>query len=144
MAEVLGIVASGISVVQIAGQLVKCVQQLRNVCRSIRDFPAELQQILQEIQVLGEVFCNLENLQGDYSPVGSFDVLKASLAHCVVAKTALEAIISRTRSPQNARTGKQNWYTIKAVFKKEEIKELKQRLEDSKSLLQLAMSCHSL
>jgi hypothetical protein len=48
MAEVLGVVASGVSVVQIAGQLLSCIQGLRVLCRALRDTPGELQGILDD------------------------------------------------------------------------------------------------
>lgn len=144
MAEVLGIVASGVSIAQIAGQLVKCVQQLWSLCRSIRDFPGELQQILKDIEVLGEVFCDLKGLQDGHIQAGSSNVLQASLAHCLVAKSALEAIVSRTSNSQNGKSTSRTLNSLNAVFRKQEINELKQQLEDSKSLLQLAMSCQSL
>jgi hypothetical protein len=123
---------------------VRCVQQLRGVCRSIRYFPGELQQILNEIQILGEAFHDLNGLQDGHVLVGSSNVLQSSLAHCMVAKSALDAIVSRTHKQKHGNKKKQTLYSIKAVFRKEEIGELKRQLEESKSLLQLAMSCYSL
>ena len=57
MAEVFGLVASGISVVQIAGQLVVCVKTLQSFSRAVRDLPEDLSRIFDELEILGEVFC---------------------------------------------------------------------------------------
>jgi hypothetical protein len=142
MAEVLGVVASGISVAQIAGQLLGCVQQLRTLCRALRDTPGELQGILDELEILGEVFYQLRALQIDSSQPG-YSALRASLGHCRMAASKLETIaVAGSRALQDSK--KRAWFLMKAVLRREEVRELKVQLEAAKSLLHLAMTCYSL
>jgi len=42
MAEALGVIASGISVVSLAIQIAECVQKLRNFCSLMRDAPRDV------------------------------------------------------------------------------------------------------
>jgi hypothetical protein len=80
MAEVLGVVASGVSVVQIAGQLLSCIQGLRLLYRALRDTPGELQWILDELEILGEIFYDLGAIQTGTSQPGH-SALQAGLIH---------------------------------------------------------------
>jgi len=139
MAEVLGIIASGISIAQIAGQLVSCVQQLRAFCRSMRDIPNELNRILDEVQILGEVFTQLGEFEG-----ASSGLLQASLLHCKAAAATLERLAEKSNDLVIDDRGKKPWGRLRATLRKEELRELRERLEATKSLLQLAMTCHSM
>ena len=142
MAEVLGVVASGVSVAQVAGQLLSCIQGLRALCRALRDTPGELQGILEELEILGEIFYQLEAVQTVTSLPGD-SALRASLTHCRKAATKLETLANRgSRTPQ--RSKHKTLSRVKAVLKLEEVRELKVQLEAAKSLLHLAMTCYSL
>jgi hypothetical protein len=96
MAELLGVVASGISVMQIAGQLVGCIQQLRTFCRSMRDLPEDLQRTLQELQILSEVFCQPETFNSGDVQTASTELLHISLLNCQAAASSLEGLVSKT------------------------------------------------
>lgn len=144
MAEILGIVASGISVVQIAGQLLKCIQQLRNACRSIREFPRELQESLNEIQILGEAFQSLQGLRIEQFGSAEAVLLHGSVAHCNAVASSLENVLARVNKPQLGKASGRAWLAVKVVLKKDEISDLKRRLDDARSLLHLAMTCCSL
>jgi len=144
MAEVLGVIASGISVVQIAGQLVKCVNQLHSICRSIRDFPSELQLVLNDIEILGELLQELYNTEETSIHPGGSSLLRASLAHCEAAASSLELVVARTNNRISQSNAKLSWKMIKGLWKKNEIANLKQRLNDAKLLLHLAMTSRSL
>ena len=142
MAEVLGIVASGISVAQIAGQLLGCIQQLRTLCRALRDTPGELQGILDELEILGEVFYQLGALKTDSSQPGH-SALQASLSHCRAAASKLEDLATRGSRPLRD-SKRRSLYLMKALLKRGEVRELSVKLEAAKSLLHLAMTCYSL
>jgi hypothetical protein len=148
MAEVLGIVASGISVAEIAGQLLASVKTLRSFSRAVRDLPDDLCRILKEAEILGKMFYQLEVLNKcSPSPEGS-DILEASLVHCEGVAATLEALATRVNASFKQESCKKRqqppWKFIKAMLKKDEIEELKTRLESGKSLLLLAMTYHSL
>jgi hypothetical protein len=133
MAEILGVVASGISVAQIAGQLLSCIQQLRTLCRALRDTPGELQGILDELEILGEIFYQLGVINTDTSQPGR-SALQASLTQCRRAASKLEALaFTGSRPLQSKKTT--TWSRVKAVLKREEVRDLKMQLESAKSLV---------
>ena len=142
MAEILGVVASGISVAQIAGQLLSCIQQLRTLCRALRDTPGELQAILDELEILGEIFYQLGAIKTDSSQPG-YSALRASLAQCRNAASKLEAVAKASSNPLQSNKS-HKWFLMKAVLKREEVRDLKIQFEAAKSLLHLAMTCYSL
>jgi hypothetical protein len=147
MAEVLGIVASGISIAQIAGQLLACVKTLRSFSRAVRDFPEDLSRILNEAEILGQMFYQLDALNKCSPSTRRSDILEDSLVHCAGVAASLEDLATRANAvfKQESRRKRQRpWKFIKAVLKKDEIEELKTRLESAKSLLHLAMTYHSL
>ena len=142
MAEVLGVVASGISVAQIAGQLLSSIQQLRTLCRALRDTPGELQAILGELEILGEIFYGLGAIKTNSSQP-SVSALQASLTQCQNAALKLEALANAgARLLENNKN--RTWFLMKAVLKREELRDLKLQLEHAKSLLHLAMTCYSM
>jgi hypothetical protein len=123
MAEILGVVASGISPVQIAEQLRGCVKQVRTFCRSIRNIPGDLQSTLNEIENVGQLLSHI----GGFNDAGS-SLLKESLRNCQAAASALEALTSRTVLPLSGDSKFRPKHLLKAVLKKEEAKELKMRM----------------
>jgi hypothetical protein len=141
MAELLGVVASGISVVQIAGQLVACLQQMCTFCKSMRDLPNDLQRTLEELQCLSDVFCQVETFNSRDVQTASAGLLHISLLNCQAAACSLEGLVSKTNKVLSRKGKGRQLYVLRATLKKGEIKELKERLETAKSLLHLAMTC---
>jgi hypothetical protein len=135
MAEVLGVVASSISVGQLAVDLLGCLQRLRNFYQAIQNIPEDLQQITQQIEILGEIFSHVgTSNRGDLA-----SLLKASLAKCQTAALNLETKVTAISKPLNQKRRWQFVQRVKAVLKKPEIKELKILLDEAKDLLQLAL-----
>jgi hypothetical protein len=135
MAEILGVVASGISVAQLAGDLLGCVQRLRNFYQAIQNIPEDLQRITQEIEILGEIFSHVGTLDGGNLAT----LLKASVAKCQIAASKLEIKVTANSKLLNRKKRWQILQRVKAVLKKPEIKELKAHLDEAKDLLQLAL-----
>jgi hypothetical protein len=140
MAEVLGVVASGISIVQIAGQLISSAQRLRTLYRSVRDVPEELENTLHEIEVLGQVLSHVEQL-----PDQGMVFLQSSLKNCRTAARTLEVLIERAArsSSKSSRVRALDRLAI-VVMKKDEMKELKMKMDSANRLLGLAMNCYTM
>jgi hypothetical protein len=62
MAEVLGVVASGIAVAQIAGQITGSIVKLKSYWDQIEKAPAEINHLLREIESLNLI---LQHMQED-------------------------------------------------------------------------------
>jgi hypothetical protein len=144
MAELLGVVASGISVVQIAGQLGGCIQGLREFSRTMRDVPEDLQRTLQELQILSEVFSQMESLSNGDGEMARAGLLQISLMNCQAAATSLEKLTSNYNKSLSGSSKGRSLHILRATLKKPAMKELKDRLEAAKSLLHLAMTCYQM
>jgi len=140
MAEVLAVVASGISIVQIAGQLISCAQRLRTLCKKIHDIPVELETTMHEVEVLSQVLSHVEQL-----PDQEMDFLQASLKHCQAAAAALEGLIERAsfRNGSGSKLRTLDRLTF-VIMKKDEMKELKMRMDSAIRLLNLAVTCYTM
>ena len=136
MAEVLAIVASSISIVQIAGELLSCILKLRKLCRALRDTPGELEGILDELEILGKSLYELGTFTTDSSQPG-YAALEASLTKCHKAATKLQALATVGSRPQQ-RNKSQILSRMKAVIKKEEVRKSKTEIEAAKTQLEAA------
>jgi hypothetical protein len=141
MAEALGIVAS---VAQIASQLLGCIQQIHKFCKDVRDVPEELQLILKELQSLGAFFRYLDCSDDIDLNCGGLGFLKTSLAHCQTAAQTLETVATAAMKPLNESIKTKTLYRMKVALKKDEIKQLKDQLNNAKQNLQLAMACYQM
>ena len=143
MAEVVAIVASGISIAQISAQLLNCTQQLRGFCKALRDFPTEVESLLNEVEILGQIFSQLDSLTGSNCQPGA-TALKASLDHCRKAVTTLESLARSSREQLDQSKKSRSLQLIRVALRKDEFKEVKGQLEAAKSLLNLSVTCYSL
>jgi hypothetical protein len=142
MVEIIGVGASGISGVQITGQLLGCIEKLRTLRRSIRDVPEDLQSTLKDIDTIERIFAQVHDFDESLLPAQALGFLRASLEDCQAAASALENLTTRTILPLKTQSKLCLKNLLQAVFKKEEITELKLRLESGKASLQLAISCY--
>jgi hypothetical protein len=142
MAEIVGVVASGISIVQVAGQLLGCIEKLRALHRSMRDVPEDLQSTLKDIETIEQVFSQVQAFDESCFSDQALSFLRASLENCQAAASALENLITGAILPLKTQSKLRTKHLLQAVFKKEDMKELKVRLESAKALLQLAVSCY--
>lgn len=135
MAEALGVVAS---VVQLLG----CVQQLHIFFKSIRDVPEDMKAKLEEIEYYREFISQAVSTDRNISASG-YGILQSSLENCEAATSALQSLITRIIEPLNKRSHLKPVHLIKAVLKKEEIKEPKEKMDSARHMLQLALICNN-
>lgn len=143
MAEVLGIVASGLTIAQIAAQLLGCVQQLQTLSRYVRKVPANLQSILDEIEMTAQLVAEVKAFDEAAFPGQGSALLQNHLLKCQAAASSLQELITKIFQPLKTGSKFRTKTLIKAVLKKGEIEELKARLESTKDSLHMAVTCHS-
>jgi hypothetical protein len=147
MAEVLGIIASGISIVQIAGQAADCIIKLKEHWRQIREAPDDIKQLLLEIDSLNLI---LHQIQDDQARKAVPNLIFDNL--CV--RQCIELCSEGTRELHNLVNdmaekidGKRGWRrqmgSIKVVLKKEEVKQMKHKMKNAIRLLSLAYQCYT-
>jgi hypothetical protein len=97
MAEVLAIVASGISIAQIAGSVVSSVDKIKDYWDQIKDAPDHIQNLLQEIDTLSLL---LRHIQDDLTPSPLLNVVfdssctRQTLQLCQSGATELEELVN--------------------------------------------------
>lgn len=147
MAEILGAVASGISVLQLAGQVAKSVIKLKDYWDQIKEAPAEIVYLLQEIESLNLILGHIKDDQSEQNTYG-VDVgnvcVQQSLELCRQGADELEGLVVELAQKIE---GKGKWRgkmaSAKVVLKKEEIKRLKRRMKNAIRLLSLAYQFHT-
>jgi hypothetical protein len=145
MAEVLGVVASGIAVAQLADQIVRSIRNIHDFWQSIRDAPKDLNDALEELEILGDT---LLGLQEDLSDRGGREMPGASAAKCLqyCRKVAddLEAIVVGLQQGLDGKRGRRQLAAVKAVLQKRTLQDFQQRLDRAKWMLTLAIQGYSL
>ncbi|APA15417.1 hypothetical protein sscle_14g101870 [Sclerotinia sclerotiorum 1980 UF-70] len=83
MAEILGVIASGIAVAQVASAIVESIREIYSLTSEIKDAPKKLGDLLVEIEFLGEILVTMVIRVTQESQVNPahFKILK----HCETA-----------------------------------------------------------
>ena len=147
MAEVLGIVASGITVGQLAGQVSSSIIKLKGYWDEVRNAPSEIRQLLLEIDSLNLI---LHHIQDDQTrevasgvPSGSI-YLEQSLKLCREGVVELNGLVVELARKIEDKTGwRRKTGAAKVVLKSEEVKRLKRRMKNAIRLLSLSYQCHT-
>ncbi|KAK4210312.1 hypothetical protein QBC37DRAFT_485485 [Rhypophila decipiens] len=102
MAEVLGIVASGLAVQQTAGQVVKSLIKLRRLWDQIQDAPDEIQDLMADIACFAALLSEMEGQLVESSPVAcqSLQLSRNALGQLEAVVSALE---TQSASPKRSK-----------------------------------------
>ncbi len=143
MAEILGVVSSGIAVAQLASSIATSIIALKSYFKQIKDAPAELQNLVEEIESLNVI---LSHIAADQSGTGIVDNLcmQRSLELCKKGVKELSECVEELRRKVEGKSRFQRQVgKVKVVLKKEEVKGLKRRMKSAVRLLSLAYQCHT-
>ena len=136
MAEVLGVIASGIAVEQFAESVLK----LKRLCSAVRNAPEEVKLLAEELDVIAALLVEVDGQrQQPYHTASSATTWDRCVIACKNARNASEDVIKELEKKlkTNRTLG-----GIRVAFKKEAIVELKSRLERAKSTLVLAQQTY--
>jgi hypothetical protein len=143
MAEILGVVASGAGLASLAVQLLECIEKLHDLHANIRDAPMEIREILDEVDLLGDVLTSYLGVSGGATRTCLVPtvVQKQALGHCLKVLEILRNIAHELDTAmQTSRTRRWiNWAKVGAVFKRKQLARLQTALERAKSTLTLAI-----
>jgi hypothetical protein len=146
MAEVLGIIASGIAVGQLAGSITSNIVKLKEYWDQVKDVTGEIRQLLLEIDSLNLILSHIEQDQNRAGPsdISQNICFEQSLNLCKQGTEELSGLVSELAVKID---GKKGWRrkagASKLVLKREEIKKLKRRMKNAIRLLSLAYQCHT-
>lgn len=152
MAEVLGLVASGLSVAQIAGSIVTTGIKVKALLDEVKDAPDNLKHMLEHIELLTPILC--EATITGYESAGTTNSLtlaatshlQQALKRCQEASEQLERLaINLISQIDTARGGvRRKRAMVKVVLKKGMLAEYEMRLQRTIQLLSFAHNAYTL
>ena len=144
MAEVLGVLASGIATGQLAGEVTKSVIKLKSYWDRVRDAPEDIRHLLLEIDSLNLILCHIsDDLSTPAARSGGL-CIEQSLKLCTEGTDALSALVRDLAKKIDGKTGlRRKAGAAKVALKMEDIKKLKRRMKNAIRLLTLAYQCHT-
>ncbi|KAI1453100.1 hypothetical protein F4805DRAFT_388003 [Annulohypoxylon moriforme] len=146
MAEVLGVAASGIAIIQISVQVGSAILKFKKLWDEVRDVPDDIANLLEQIDCLSPVISEVEsNLsQGDL-PSTIWDGLasKHTVRYC---RNALQSLTDMTDQLNmqitTARKGRRKAAAFKVLLKKDSLRKFEKRLEHAIRMLALAQQSY--
>ena len=140
MTEILGVVASGLSIGSVAAQIFTCVQNIKHLWSAIKDAPEDVQILFEELDLLARLLCNAVDVESA-SPDRRGATIEA-VCYCEKARVRIETVIKDLSGGFIATEGWiKHWTAMKTVMQEKRLKKCFARLERAKSMLNLALQC---
>ena len=144
MAEALGVVASGIAVGQLAGQITSSVIKLKGYWDQVKEAPEQIRQLLLEIDSLNLILRHIKDDLSIRDPTSGSICVDQSLKLCKEGADELSNLVDELAEKIEGKSGwRKKARAAKVVLKKEDIKRLKRRMKNAVRLLSLAYQCHT-
>ncbi|KAF7890434.1 hypothetical protein EAF00_008749 [Botryotinia globosa] len=143
MAEVLGTVASGIGVAQLAGNLASSIIKLKGYWDEIQDAPDDISFLAREIDSHHLILRSILESQAKITSSGraSDMFLEHSLKLCEDSSNELNELVKALGEEMNSRN---KWRSklgaTKVVLKKEQLKRLKKRMKNASKVMNTAIT----
>ncbi|ETS88140.1 hypothetical protein PFICI_01968 [Pestalotiopsis fici W106-1] len=144
MAELVGLVASSIAIVETAGKVAGAVLTLKKLWDEIQDVPDTIRNLMTEIEVLEPILTVIED---DYNntgtPIPNDRASNLALAYCRKAVTDLEDLVRHLSvNLQAARRSKRGKAKVRVILEKDTLKKLQDRMQAAVRLLTLAQQTY--
>lgn len=139
MAEILGVVAGGVGIAGFAAQIISSVQQIQDFWSSIRDAPADIKSLLDELTLLSEM---LDDIDIDEQTMRGQVVATKAARYCQTAAKSIDAVVRDLADGLQMTKGRKQWAAVKAVLKEKRMARSLQQLERAKAMLILAYQCY--
>ncbi|KAK6224011.1 hypothetical protein LQW54_000157 [Pestalotiopsis sp. IQ-011] len=147
MAEVLGVVASGIAVVDAAGQIGSGIIKLRRLWDEIKDVPETINSLMQQLELLAMVIGEMETMQhssaGDAIRPFNSKGMQLSMIRCREAMNTLDDLVSKlAMHVDSEKRSKRAKAKLKVALSKDNLAQCHNRLKDTVQLLQFAQGLY--
>ncbi|KAK8010162.1 hypothetical protein PG990_009127 [Apiospora arundinis] len=140
MAEVLGAVASGFSIAQLAGAIIKTGFRIKNLLDEIQEVPGDLRRHLGQIQILAPLLAEI-----DHGPSISNSALTAAAEQCRQAAEELGTLAADlSRHVESSKGLNRRFRALQATLQKNTISRYEKRMEGAIQMLMLALQLTSL
>ncbi|KAI4595135.1 hypothetical protein KJ359_007110 [Pestalotiopsis sp. 9143b] len=149
MAEVLGVVASGIAVVDAAGLIGSGIIKLRRLWNEIKDVPETINSLMQQLELLAVVIGEMETIQhstaGDAMRPFNSQGMKLSMMRCREALDTMDNLVSKlAMHVDSEKRSKRARARLKVALSKDNLVRCHDRLKDTVQLLQFAQGCYQI
>lgn len=136
------------AVVSLGVQLAAVVRQANDFLRSVHNAPDELVRLIEVLDQLDAMLEHVRSLTDQQaltpSLPGAIISVASALQNCEKRIKKLENLVNRLKgSVEGQRRVKRVWAAVKAVYKKEEIMELRSQLHEDMMTLHLSISLNS-
>lgn len=137
MAEVAGVVASGIAIGQLVENATSSIIRLRDFWKEVQEVPIEISLLLRQLDVLGRTLHNFRC--GHVSKTSSDVAFQNNLELCEEASNELASLVDHMVAKMDGKHGwRKRTTAAKIVLRREEVKKLKKRMRYAIQLLSLA------
>lgn len=144
MAELVGLVASGISIAQLASQVGGCIIKLKGYWGQVQQAPDDIAHLLREIDSLNLILSHIQNDQSHGEFVADNLCMPQSLQLCKEGADELSNLVAELATKIEGKAGlKKKSGSVKITLKNDEVKRLKRRMKSAIRLLSLAYSYHT-
>ncbi len=142
MAEVLGIVASGIAIAEVVGHATKTIQKLKEFRDSIKNIPQSIENLMNQLDCLAPLLREAERQASRSGHVS--EPIDLETQRCVEEVRKAWDNLSDFVDDVSAKLKSKNWFyrkleSVLFVMKRDQLKTLEWRLESAIRVLQLAI-----
>lgn len=146
MAEVVGIVAGGISIGTLATQISSNLIKLKSYWDQVQDVPEDIRDLVEKLEILSQMLVDIEDYQRQ-RPTPSFlidtNTQSRCVQHCQKAAVRLrEFIISLKVDTEGKGKIKQKFASAKILLKKDTISRYRAELNSTIILLSLSLQLY--
>ncbi len=147
MAEIVGLVASGINIAQITIQVSASVMELKRLWKLVRDAPSDIKNHVSQVESINLILSHIKHDHDQKTRLGLDNhnlYMQRSLELC--KEGAAELGVAVTNLSDSIR-GKIGWRlkmgSMKIVLKKDDLQTLREKMKSTIDLLSLAYQCHT-
>ncbi|KAH9215611.1 hypothetical protein DL95DRAFT_298482 [Leptodontidium sp. 2 PMI_412] len=143
MTDILSVVASGISVASLAIQIADSLNKVISFCESIREAPADVQQLILQLHILTNIVSVIRNMIESGTVPNTLEPTLERALKLVRHDIATLSILSSEldRKLKSERRLVRTWARVQSVFSEKKISLLKSHLESAKRGLNLLQGC---
>jgi hypothetical protein len=138
MAEAIGLGASVVAFIGLAGQVIQGCQYTHTILDDVKNAPDDIRSLHTEINLLDRTLETFKNLLTQLSNTGNHEVIgaetKLALDYCEEAMAGLLKLILKIRKTGNS------WSQIKFAFSKDKISKHISRVERAKGYISTAIA----
>ena len=147
MAEAVGVIASGISIVTLAAQIAGSLIKFKAYWDEIKDAPEDITSLIDELDDLSLILSDIEEDQRRNPVSRTFlnsTAASKCLDRCRKGTDRLKELVDDLNTDiHSTKRMKHKWASTKVLLKKEKIDKYKARLERAIRLLSLSHQCYT-